>query len=47
MQISTRQEDFLIDVLELRAHMQMLNSAFANPKILKVRPGLCFVRACV
>jgi len=36
MQISTRTEDFLIDALELRAHMHILNSSFTNPKIIKV-----------
>eukprot|EP01080_Neovahlkampfia_damariscottae_P006229 gene6229-10235_t len=39
MQISTRQEDFLIDTLALRKHMHHLNSCFTNPKILKVLHG--------
>lgn len=39
MQISTRTEDFLIDTLELRSHLQILNSSFTNPKILKVLHG--------
>jgi exosome complex exonuclease RRP6 len=36
MQISTREEDFLIDALELRSHMHLLNEPFTNPKIVKV-----------
>eukprot|EP00047_Mylnosiga_fluctuans_P004946 m.237461 g.237461 ORF g.237461 m.237461 type:complete len:756 (-) comp13146_c0_seq1:126-2393(-) len=39
MQISTRTEDFLVDTLALRAHMRLLASAFANPRILKVLHG--------
>jgi hypothetical protein len=36
-QVSTRTEDFLIDVLELRHAMHALAAAFADPKIVKVR----------
>ena len=39
MQISTRSEDFLIDTLELRQHMHILNSSFTHPKIVKVMHG--------
>eukprot|EP01102_Stenamoeba_stenopodia_P020888 TRINITY_DN8292_c0_g1_i1.p1 TRINITY_DN8292_c0_g1~~TRINITY_DN8292_c0_g1_i1.p1 ORF type:complete len:1022 (-),score=235.38 TRINITY_DN8292_c0_g1_i1:83-3148(-) len=39
MQISTRNEDFLVDALELRAHLHLLNSSFTNPKIIKVLHG--------
>jgi exosome complex exonuclease RRP6 len=39
MQISTRTEDFIIDVLRLRSKMHRLNSSFLNPKILKVFHG--------
>ena len=39
MQISTRQEDFIIDVLRLRSKLHRLNSSFLNPKILKVFHG--------
>jgi len=39
MQISTRQEDFLIDTLKLRSQLQILNSSFTNPKIAKVLHG--------
>lgn len=39
MQISTRTEDFLIDTLELRHLLHILNSSFADPKIVKVLHG--------
>ncbi|KAG2381264.1 hypothetical protein C9374_006253 [Naegleria lovaniensis] len=39
MQISTRNEDFLIDTIELRQHMHILNSSFTHPKIVKVMHG--------
>ncbi|KAJ7350170.1 Exosome component 10 [Desmophyllum pertusum] len=39
MQISTRQKDYLIDTLELRNELQILNDSFTNPKILKVFHG--------
>ncbi len=42
MQISTRTEDFLVDALELRPHMQRLNVVFANPNIVKVLHGADF-----
>lgn len=39
MQISTREEDFLIDTLKLRHHIHILNSSFTNPSIVKVLHG--------
>ncbi|XP_057686565.1 exosome component 10 isoform X2 [Corythoichthys intestinalis] len=39
MQISTREEDFIIDTLELRSEMYILNEAFTNPSIVKVFHG--------
>lgn len=40
MQISTREEDFIIDTLELRSEMYILNEAFTDPSIVKVRQML-------
>jgi len=39
MQISTRDHDYLIDTLELRSEMHILNNSFTDPKILKVFHG--------
>eukprot|EP00002_Diphylleia_rotans_P021636 TRINITY_DN4212_c0_g1_i9.p1 TRINITY_DN4212_c0_g1~~TRINITY_DN4212_c0_g1_i9.p1 ORF type:complete len:728 (+),score=155.77 TRINITY_DN4212_c0_g1_i9:56-2239(+) len=39
MQISTRDEDFLIDSISLRSELVMLNAVFANPNIIKVLHG--------
>jgi len=39
MQISTREEDFLIDTMELRASLHVLNDSFTNPRIAKVLHG--------
>lgn len=39
MQISTRNEDFVIDTLKLRSKMHILNSSFTNPKIVKILHG--------
>ncbi|XP_054653753.1 exosome component 10 isoform X1 [Dunckerocampus dactyliophorus] len=39
MQISTRDEDFIIDTLELRSEMYILNEAFTNHSIVKVFHG--------
>lgn len=39
MQISTRDQDYLIDTLELRDSLQILNTSFTNPRILKVLHG--------
>ncbi|XP_052449326.1 exosome component 10 isoform X2 [Carassius gibelio] len=39
MQISTREEDFIIDTLELRSQMYILNETFTDPAIVKVFHG--------
>jgi len=39
MQISTSTKDFLIDTIELRADLQLLNEVFTHPKIVKVLHG--------
>ncbi|XP_006145397.1 exosome component 10 isoform X1 [Tupaia chinensis] len=39
MQISTRTEDFIIDTLELRSDMYILNESFTDPAIVKVFHG--------
>ncbi|KAJ3277430.1 Exosome component 10 [Borealophlyctis nickersoniae] len=39
IQISTRNEDFIIDALALRSHLHVLNSSFTNPNIVKVFHG--------
>ncbi|XP_075459602.1 exosome complex component 10 isoform X2 [Ascaphus truei] len=39
MQISTRTEDFIVDVLELRSDMYILNESFSDPAIIKVLHG--------
>ncbi|XP_073679435.1 exosome complex component 10 [Garra rufa] len=39
MQISTREEDFIIDTLELRSEMYILNETFTDPVIVKVFHG--------
>ncbi|XP_024149580.1 exosome component 10 [Oryzias melastigma] len=39
VQISTRDEDFIIDTLELRSEMYILNEAFTDPTIVKVFHG--------
>ena len=39
MQISTRQDDFVIDVLSLRDDMEVLNEVFTDPNIIKVFHG--------
>lgn len=36
MQISTRTEDFVVDTLELRSDMYILNESFTDPAIVKV-----------
>ena len=36
MQISTRTEDFIIDTLELRSDMYILNESLTDPAIVKV-----------
>ncbi|RUS26800.1 ribonuclease H-like domain-containing protein [Jimgerdemannia flammicorona] len=39
MQISTREEDFVVDTLELRDKLSMLNQSFTDPAIVKVFHG--------
>ncbi|XP_044134265.1 exosome component 10 [Bufo gargarizans] len=39
MQISTRTDDYMIDVLELRSDLYILNESFTNPAIVKVLHG--------
>ncbi|XP_074501251.1 exosome complex component 10 [Sebastes fasciatus] len=39
MQISTREEDFIIDTIELRSELYILNEAFTDPAIVKVFHG--------
>ena len=41
MQISTRDADYLVDAIELRGSLSILNEAFTNPRITTVRrrPG--------
>lgn len=41
MQISTRDEDFIVDTLELRNQLYKLNDVFADPAIVKV----CILKA--
>uniref|UniRef100_A0AAQ4P3G6 Exosome complex component 10 n=1 Tax=Gasterosteus aculeatus aculeatus TaxID=481459 RepID=A0AAQ4P3G6_GASAC len=39
MQISTREEDFIIDTLELRSELYIFNEAFTDPAIVKIFHG--------
>nr|XP_018902827.1 PREDICTED: exosome component 10 [Bemisia tabaci] len=39
MQISTRTQDYVIDAIELRDKLHILNESFTNPKIVKVLHG--------
>ncbi|KAI9022520.1 ribonuclease H-like domain-containing protein [Hyaloraphidium curvatum] len=39
IQISTREEDFVLDALALRPHLHTLNTVFANPRIVKILHG--------
>ncbi|KAI0265554.1 ribonuclease H-like domain-containing protein [Gloeopeniophorella convolvens] len=39
MQISTREEDWVVDVFELREELEDLNEVFTNPNIVKVLHG--------
>ncbi|XP_073513328.1 exosome complex component 10 isoform X2 [Phyllobates terribilis] len=39
MQISTRTDDYIIDVLELRSDLHILNESFTDPAIVKVLHG--------
>ena len=40
MQLSTREEDFIIDTLALREELHVLNKIFTNPAIIKVKDFL-------
>lgn len=40
MQISTRDQDWIVDTLKLRDDLSLLNEVFANPSIVKVREYL-------
>lgn len=42
MQISTREEDWLVDLLVLRDEIQSLNEVFADPSIVKVLRSIVF-----
>ena len=37
MQISTREQDFVVDTLQLRDELEELNETFTDPSIVKVR----------
>lgn len=39
MQISTREQDYLVDTIALRDDLQILNEIFANPQITKIFHG--------
>ena len=39
MQISTREEDFIVDTLALREELEELNEVFTDPRIVKVFHG--------
>lgn len=39
IQISTRENDYIIDALKIRHELYLLNSSFTNPKIVKVLHG--------
>jgi 3'-5' exonuclease len=40
MQISTREQDWIVDTLELREELIILNEIFTDPNIIKVFPSL-------
>ena len=42
MQLSTRTADYIVDTLELRSDMSILNEAFTDPHIVKV----CGISSC-
>ncbi|CAK8683667.1 unnamed protein product [Clavelina lepadiformis] len=39
MQISTRQQDYIVDTLALRSELSILNDVFTDPKIVKIFHG--------
>jgi hypothetical protein len=53
MQISNRDEDWIVDPFELRDELEDLNEVFTNPNVVKARsllltpvPILMFSRSC-
>ena len=46
MQISTREEDFIVDTIDLREDLQVLNEVFTNPSILKVCDYISSFKEC-
>lgn len=42
MQISTNDADYIIDTLELRSDLHVLNESFTSPNIVKVQLQLLF-----
>ena len=46
MQLTTRNHDYIIDILELRDHMHILNESFTNPCIVKVCTMCCVCSVC-
>lgn len=43
MQISTRKQDYIIDTLELRKQIELLNDIFTDPKIVKVSINVKYI----
>lgn len=43
MQISTREEDFIIDALALREELEDLNEIFVDPMIVKVNTSISVI----
>ncbi|PWW74965.1 hypothetical protein C7212DRAFT_358767 [Tuber magnatum] len=39
MQLSTRDDDYIVDTLKLRGQLEPLNEIFANPRVIKVLHG--------
>ncbi|KAL0476579.1 exosome complex RNAse RPR6 [Acrasis kona] len=39
MQISTLEQDYLVDTLQLRQHLNILNESFTDPSIIKIMHG--------
>jgi exosome complex exonuclease RRP6 len=44
MQISTREEDWIVDTLALRDELEELNEVFTDPNVVKVRSGILRVK---
>lgn len=51
MQISTRQEDFVVDTIALREELQELNEVFTDPAIVKANishvPFVYYLSHCI